>query len=164
MQQAESLSLVPEQVLICCGGGGLSAGCALAIRDASADTAVWLVEPEDFDDTRRSFAAGHRVGNRPEARSICDALQTEQPGEMTFAINRELCAGVLTVSDREVGEAMRFAFRHLKLVVEPGGAVGLAAVLAGRLETRGRVTALVLSGGNVDERLFAQIQQQERAP
>jgi len=158
MAQAQELSMSPDQLLICCGGGGLSAGCAIAVYDAAPDAEVWLVEPEDFDDTRRSFAEGRRVGNRADARSICDALQTALPGEMTFAINRRLARGVVTASDAEVAAAMRFAFRHLKLVVEPGGAVALAALLAGRVATRDRVTAIVLSGGNVDERLFARIQ------
>ena len=158
MDQAAAMDLPPEQVLICCGGGGLSAGCAVAINAKSAATAVYLVEPADFDDTRRSFETGKRVGNDASARSICDALQTEMPGKMTFDINRRLAAGVLTVSDAEVRSAMRFAFRHLKLVVEPGGAVALAALLAGKVDAREKTTAIVLSGGNVDESLFASIQ------
>ena len=158
MEQASEVGLVPDQVLICCGGGGLGSGCAIAIKDRSPGTGVYLVEPKDFDDTRRSFVVGRRVRNEGQARSICDALQTDMPGQMTFDINRKLAEGVLTVTDEEVKEAMRFAFRHLKLVVEPGGAVALAAVLAGKVETRGKVTAVVLSGGNVDTALFAAIQ------
>ena len=158
MEQAAAIDSVPDQVLICCGGGGLSSGSAIAIRDASESTDIYLVEPADFDDTRRSFASGKLEHNDPAARSICDALQTPTPGEMTFDINRRLCAGVLTVTDADVRRAMRFAFRHLKLVVEPGGAVALAAVLAGKVDTEGRTTAIVLSGGNVDEQLFAEIQ------
>ena len=98
------------------------------------------------------------MANDPSARSICDALQTEMPGELTFAINRELASGVLTVTDAEVRSAMRFVFQHLKLVVEPGGAVALAAVLAGKIEVSEKVTAVVLSGGNVDADMFAAIQ------
>lgn len=158
MRQSADFGACPEQVLICCGGGGLSSGCAIAIKAASPDCRVYLVEPEHFDDTRRSFEAGTRVGNDASARSICDALQTATPGKLTFAINQELAEGVLCVSDAEVREAMRFAFRHLKLVVEPGGAVALAALLAGRVDARERVTGIVLSGGNVDEALFADIQ------
>ena len=158
MEQAAEINLVPEQVLICCGGGGLSSGSAIAIHDASEDTAILLVEPADFDDTRRSFETGRLESNDPAARSICDALLTPKPGQMTFDINRRLAKGVVTVTDIEVRRAMRFAFRHLKLVVEPGGAVALAAVLAGKVDTAGRTTAVVLSGGNVDERLFAEIQ------
>jgi len=158
MEQAAELGLVPDQVLICCGGGGLSSGSAIAIHDASEATGIFLVEPADFDDTRRSFETGELQTNDPTARSICDALQTPTPGKMTFDINRRLAEGVVTVTDEEVRRAMRFAFRHLKLVVEPGGAVALAAVLAGKVATAGKTTAVVLSGGNVDERLFAEIQ------
>ncbi|MDH4108065.1 MAG: threonine/serine dehydratase [Gammaproteobacteria bacterium] len=161
MDQALDYGLVPDQVLICCGGGGLGSGCAIAIKARSAETRVYLVEPEDFDDTRRSFEQGRRVRNEGKARSICDALQTDMPGQMTFDINRRLASGVLTVSDDEVREAIRFAFRYLKLVVEPGGAVALAAVLAGKVDTNGKVTAVVLSGGNIDTALFAAIQSED---
>lgn len=157
--QSIDLGSPPDQVMICCGGGGLSSGCAIAIKQMLPDARVYLVEPEDFDDTRRSFATGERQGNDAGARSICDALQTEMPGELTFSINRSLAEGVLTVSDDEVREAMRFAFKHLKLVVEPGGAVALAALLSGKIDARDRTTAIVLSGGNVDVQLFAAIQQ-----
>jgi threonine dehydratase len=159
MRQASALGAVPDQVLVPCGGGGLIAGSALAIKSARAKTAVYPVEPADFDDTARSLASGRRETNRREARSICDALLSDAPGKMTFEINRECLAAGLTVSDDEVREAMRFAFRHLKLVIEPGGAVALAAVLAGKLEVRDRVTVVVLSGGNVDAATFASIQQ-----
>ena len=158
MRQCEEQGRVPDQVLIPCGGGGLSAGSAVAIRDLSPATSVHPVEPEGFDDTRRSLAAGERLSNDPSARSICDALQAGTPGAMTFPINQRLLAEGLVVSDDDVREAMRFAFRHLKLVLEPGGAVALAAVLAGRIETRDRVTVVVLSGGNVDPATFAAIQ------
>lgn len=158
MSQSAAVGLIPDQVLICCGGGGLSAGSAVAIKTTSPDTDVYLVEPEDFDDTLRSMQAGERQRNDKSARSICDALQTETPGKITFAINKRLASGVLTVSDAEVAEAMRFAFQHLKLVVEPGGAAALAAVLAGKIDAKGNVSALVLSGGNVDADLFGAIQ------
>lgn len=158
MAQSAAMGLTPEQVIICCGGGGLSAGSGIAIKAISPQTDVYLVEPVEFDDTLRSMQSGRRMRNDPSARSICDALQTETPGEMTFAINQELASGVLTVTDDEVAHAMRFVFQHLKLVIEPGGAVALAAVLAGKIETRDKITAVVLSGGNVDAELFAAIQ------
>ena len=154
MQQAAELGLVPDQVLVPTSGGGLTAGTALAVRGLAPKAAVYGVEPEAFDDTRRSLAAGTLLPNPPEARSICDALQSSPPGRLTFAINRELLAGVLTVSDREVEAAMARAFRDLKLVVEPGGAVALAAALAGKLPVAGRATAIILSGGNVDPAVF----------
>ena len=161
MEQIAALGVALEQVLICCGGGGLSSGSAIAIKEISPSTDVYLVEPEDFDDTLRSFRSGERKENDASARSICDALQTEMPGVLTFEINRRLASDVLTVTDAEVATAMRFAFAHLKLVVEPGGAVALAAALAGKTETRGKTIAVVLSGGNVDEDLFASIQKGE---
>jgi threonine dehydratase len=154
MQQARELGLTPDQVLAPTSGGGLTAGTAIAVRALAPAAAVYGVEPEAFDDTRRSLAAGKLLNNPPEARSICDALQSSPPGRLTFAINRELLAGVLTVSDREVEAAMARAFRDLKLVVEPGGAVALAAALAGKLPLAGRTTAIILSGGNVDPATF----------
>lgn len=155
---AIDMGLPPDQVLIPCGGGGLSSGSALALKSRLPNVDIYAVEPEDFDDTARSFAANKRVRIDDTARSICDALQTPMPGELTFEINERLLSGVLTVSDAEVRAAIRFAFKNLKLVVEPGGAVALAAILSGKLETRGLTTAIVLSGGNIDVDLFAEIQ------
>ena len=157
-EQAQALNLIPDQVLICCGGGGLSSGSAVALKSRCPDTNVYLVEPQEFDDTARSMRSGERVANRKNASSICDALLTDMPGEMTLAINRQLARDVLLVSDDEVREAMRFAFRSLKLVVEPGGAVALAALLSGKVDAVGKTTAIVLSGGNVDPEMFASIQ------
>ncbi len=145
-----------DQLLCGASGGGLMAGINLVMAERSPQTDVFVVEPEAFDDTARSLAAGARVGHPQGTPSICDALMAPMPGELTFPINRR-CAGALTVSDAEVAEAVAFAFRHLKLVIEPGGAVSLAALLAGRIETRGRTTAIVLSGGNVDPGLFTAI-------
>ncbi len=145
-----------DQLLCGASGGGLMAGINLVMAERSPVTSVLVVEPEAFDDTARSLAAGERVGHPQGRPSICDALMAPMPGELTWPINRRL-AGAVTVSDAEVAEAMRFAFRHLKLVIEPGGAVSLAALLAGKVETQGRTTAIVLSGGNVDPCLYAQI-------
>jgi threonine dehydratase len=121
---------------------------------------VHTVEPEEFDDTARSLASGQRETNADDARSICDALQAHSPGKLTFEINRRLLAEGLAVSDAEVREAMRFAFRHLKLVVEPGGAAALAALLSGKVETAGKTTVVVISGGNVDLEIYAGIQRE----
>ncbi|MEL7187837.1 MAG: threonine/serine dehydratase [Pseudomonadota bacterium] len=148
----------PQIVAIPCGGGGLSSGCAVALKAHFPDVAIHAVEPVDFDDTLRSLQSGERQSIDSDARSICDALQSPSPGELTFAINRELLAGVPVVSDDEVRAAMRFAFQNLKLVVEPGGAVGLAALLCGKLEVRGKTVVVVLSGGNVDVDEYAEIQ------
>ena len=157
-QQAAELGLQVDNLLVCCGGGGLTAGCAIAMHAHFPNARIYTVEPEAFDDTARSLAAGERVANSPAARSICDALLTDRPGQLTYDIMREHITAGLTVSDAEVREAMRFAFRNLKTVVEPGGAVGLAAVLAGKADTAGKTTAIIFSGGNVDVELFASIQ------
>ena len=157
-EQCQETGVSPDQVLVSCSGGGLTAGCAIAIKSLSPDTRLYAVEPEDFDDTRRPLQSGELETNDPEARTICDSLMSSPPGEITFEINRQLLTGALTVSDEEVREAIRFAFRNLKLVVEPGGAAALAAILAGKIETRGKVTVAILSGGNTDAETFASIQ------
>jgi threonine dehydratase len=154
-EDAAAAGLTLDALLVCTGGGGLIAGCALAMEGASPATEIWAVEPEGWDDTARSLAAGERVANAPGGSTLCDALLANKPGELTFAVNRPRLAGGLVVSDAEVLAAITFAFSHLKLVVEPGGAVCLAALLAGKLETSGRVTGLVISGGNVDPAVFA---------
>lgn len=154
MQQAEELGFTPDQVLIGASGGGLVSGSALAIRSLSQATGVYAVEPEAFDDIRRSLAAGRRLTNPPEARTICDALMSSPCGAIPFALMRHHLAGGLAVSDDEVLAAMAYAFRTLKLVIEPGGAVALAAVLAGKLPLAGRTTAIVVTGGNVDPDTF----------
>lgn len=155
-EQAAALGVRPDAVLVCCGGGGLVSGTALALAETASGVPVWCVEPAAFDDTRRSLAAGERLGNPPEARSICDALLSPTPGELTFALNRRLLAGGLAVDDDQVRHAMRTAFEDFKLVVEPGGAVAIAAVLSGQIEISGRIVVVVASGGNVDPGTFAQ--------
>lgn len=151
------LGLSPDVVLSCCGGGGLVAGIATAVSEAVPGARVYAVEPEAFDDTARSLASGERQSNAPGGETICDAIVTQTPGEMTFAINRRLLAGGLTVSDAEVRAAIVYASRHLKLIVEPGGAVALAAILAGRIDLAGRTAVAVLSGGNIDTVLLGDI-------
>jgi threonine dehydratase len=157
VEQAAAIGATLDDVVVCCSGGGLVAGIALAIKALSPGTRVWSAEPEGFDDHRRSLAAGERVRNAPGAHSICDALLAPMPGEITFAVNRQLLSGGLAVSDEEVRAAIGYAARSLKLVVEPGGAVALACVLSGKLATRGRTVAVVLSGGNVDDALLAEV-------
>jgi len=158
MEQAEALGVGPLDQLLCgASGGGLIAGINLSMAALSPGTPVIGVEPEAYNDTLLSLAAGERLTHAPVTRpSICDALMTDRPGELTFPINRRL-DHVVTVSDAEVAEAVAYAFRALKLVVEPGGAVSLAALLAGKVEAKDRTTAIVLSGGNIDPALFADI-------
>ena len=129
----------------------------MALNGLGRRIPVYSVEPAGFDDTARSLASGQRERVAPGATSICDALLAPEPGELTFPINRRLLAGGLSVSDDEVREAMAFAFARLKIVAEPGGAVALAAALSGKVPTRGRTTAVIVSGGNVDPDLFAEI-------
>jgi len=157
-EQSMALGLPVDQVLICCGGGGLTSGSAIALRARLPEVVIYTVEPEHYDDTARSLASGERMSVSTSAPSICDALLTDSPGAMTFDIMRRLVGGGLAVTEDEIKAAMRFAFRHLKLVVEPGGAAALAAVLAGKVDTSGKTTAVVLSGGNVDHELYASIQ------
>jgi len=135
------------------GGGGLIAGCATVV----APTRVVGVEPEDGDDTKRSLAAGEPV-EIPVSRSIADALQVPKPGQLTFSINRELLEGVATVSDQELIDAMRFLFERMKLVAEPGGAAGIAALLAGKVATEsGTTIGVIVSGGNIGAARFAEL-------
>src|SRR6266404_7573959 len=145
-----ALGLVPDIVVAPASGGGLIAGVATAIKARYPQASLIVGEPEGFDDHMRSLRAGKREPHHAEGRTICDALMATVPGEITFAINRRLLTQGVTATDAEVGAAVAFVFREFKLVVEPGGAVGLAALLAGHIETKGKNVVLVLSGGNVD--------------
>ncbi|MEQ8249282.1 MAG: threonine/serine dehydratase [Alphaproteobacteria bacterium] len=158
LEIAEDLTaaeIVPDAVLVPCGGGGLLAGTATAIKKRFPHAAVYGVEPAGFDDTVRSLAAGSPVANQPGARTICDALMVPEPGALTFAVNRTLLTGAVAVDDGAVRGAMAAAFEHLKVVAEPGGAVALAALLAGAVDLRGKTVVVVASGGNVDPATFA---------
>ncbi|MDY0872529.1 threonine ammonia-lyase [Dongia rigui] len=152
--QVKALGTVPDLVIAPCSGGGLVGGVATAVKDAFPNTAVYAAEPAGYDDLNRSLAAGERLPNKPTAPSICDALMAQTPGALTFPIHRKLLAGSKVVSDDAVLDAMSFAQRHLKLVVEPGGAAGLAAVLAMRGELKGRTAVVICSGGNADPEMI----------
>ena len=152
-----ALSLTPDIVVAPASGGGLIAGVATAVKARYPKAIIMSGEPEAFDDHARSLRAGKRESHQAEGRTICDALMASIPGEITFAINSRLLAQGITASDSEVAIAVWFAFRELKLGVEPGGAVGLAALLAGRIDGRGKNVVIVLSGGNVDADLFAKL-------
>jgi len=157
MRQAQEQGVTPDCLLAPCGGGGLIAGLALAAKHLNPDIEVFAVEPEGFDDHARSLASGERERNEAVSGSICDALLAPMPGELTFQVNIKLLSGALTVTDEEVRDAIRFAFNELKLVLEPGGAVALAALLNGHIEVKDRTVALILSGGNIDGDQFADI-------
>jgi len=152
-----ALGITPDIVVAPVSGGGLIAGVATAIKAHFPQAVLMSAEPEAFDDHARSLRAGKREAHSSNGRTICDALMASIPGEITFAINSRLLTKGLTASDAEVGTAVGFAFRELKLVVEPGGAVGLAALLAGRIDIGGKNVVIVLSGGNVDEDLYAKL-------
>jgi threonine dehydratase len=154
-QQCQAMGVTPDAVVVCCGGGGLVSGTALALSGALPGVPVYAAEPVGFDDTKRSLEAGTRIKNDPNARSICDALLAPTPGEMTFALNSKLLKGGFAVTDEEVKRAMATLFQEFKLVAEPGGAVAATAVLAGKLPIKGKTVVAVVSGGNVDPATFS---------
>lgn len=155
--QCDALGVVPDLAVVCVGGGGLIAGSGLALRHRFPDIALHAAEPLGFDDHARSLVLGERVANPPGAESICDALLAAEPGRLTFAVNHRLLTSGVSVSDDEVRHAMRTAFALLRVVVEPGGAVALAAILAGKVNVAGKTALLTFSGGNVDPGLFAAV-------
>jgi len=146
-----------DQLLVPTGGGGLIGGSGLVFEEKMPKAKIYSVEPEMFDDYRASLQAGEIVTNKETIGSICDALMSPRSGRLTFAVNQPRLSGGLAVSDDEVRQAMKFAFERLKLVVEPGGAVALAAILSGKKDCRDKNTAIILSGGNVDAKLFAEM-------
>lgn len=150
-----ALKATPDLVLAPASGGGLIAGIALAVTEKHPGARIIAVEPAGFDDHARSFRAGKREKNAKLSGSICDALLAPIPGEITFEITRRLVGEAVSVTDDEARAAMAFGFRELKLVLEPGGAVALAALLADKLDAADRNVVLVLSGGNVDAATFA---------
>jgi threonine dehydratase len=151
------LGLVPDVVVVTASGGGLTAGIALAISARVPAVKLYTAEPQGFDDHARSFRSGQREQNAALSGTICDALMARMPGELTFAINRALVGAGVVASDDEVAAAVAFAFYELKLVVEPGGAVALAALMTGKVDVTGKVAVAVLSGGNVDPELFSRL-------
>jgi threonine dehydratase len=156
-EDMEKLGLTPDIVVAPASGGGLIAGVACAVKARFPLAEMIVAEPEAFNDHTISLRAGKREAHSGEGRTICDALMAAMPGELTFAINSKLLSRGITASDAEVADAVGFAYRELKLVVEPGGAVGLAALLAGRIDAAGKNVVIVLSGGNVDAELYARL-------
>ena len=156
LEQGRAAGADITQVLVNCGGGGLVAGIATAMKARLPAIEIFAVEPDDFNDTMRSLASGVRESVGTSAKSICDALLTPSPGELTFPINLRLLSGGLSVSDEQVRTAMRFAFEKMKLVIEPGGAVSLAALLHGVAPQTSGDCAIVVSGSNVDAATFSE--------
>lgn len=153
-EDAMALGIETADVLVCCGGGGLTSGIALALEADAPGLRARPVEPEGFDDVARSLASGRIVRNAHGARGLCDAIVTPQPGDMTFPIMQRLCGPGLVVSEDEALHAMALAFSRLKLVAEPGGAVALAAALFHGDEIAGDTVICTISGGNVDALVF----------
>jgi threonine dehydratase len=146
-----------DALVVPVGGGGLIAGCATAVKGLVQGVGVIGVEPEAGDDHHRSLEAGERVRLPEVPATIADGLMAQTPGELTFDVNRRLVDEVVTVTDGEIVEAMRLLFERMKVVVEPSGAVGVAALLSGRVDAGGRRVGVVLSGGNVDAGRFAEL-------
>lgn len=164
MQQMEEQGAVPDAVLSPCGGGGLLAGLSTAVKGTNATTRVYGVEPENYDDHSLSKTAASRVKINPTSGTSCDALMATQPGEITWSINSRTVDDFLVVSEEQIAHAISFAFRYLKLVVEPGGAVALAALLSAKLDVEGETVAIVLSGGNIDPMDHARCLQDHPSP
>jgi len=154
-RQLEGRGAAADILLCPVSGGGLIGGVGLAFGALSPHTRLYAVEPEGYDDHARSLAAGRPVTVKPQRASLLDALMAPAPGDLTFALNGKRLSGALAVSDDEALAAMAFAFRHLKLVLEPGGASALAAILTGKLDVRGQTVVIVASGGNVDAAVYA---------
>ncbi len=149
-EQAAEHGVTEADVLICCGGGGLTAGISLALEARAPGLRPRPAEPENYDDTARSLRSGQRERNATEAGGLCDAILTPAPGELTFPILQRLCGPGLSVSDDEVLQAMKLALSHLKVIAEPGGAVALAAALFRKDQIAGDVVICTISGGNLD--------------
>ncbi|MBL4758383.1 MAG: threonine/serine dehydratase [Rhizobiales bacterium] len=150
LQDCAAHDIKLDAILVPCGGGGLTAGTILAVQGLAPDVSVYTVEPEGFDDTMRSLASGTIEHNAALTGSICDALLSPSPGDLTFSINGQALAGGLVISDAAALAAVRFAAQELKLIVEPGGAAALAALLSGVYSVEGKTVAIILSGGNID--------------
>ncbi len=157
LDQAQAIGATLDAIIAPCSGGGLSSGIATAVKAISPATQCFAAEPAGFDDLARSLASGTIQRNERLTGSFCDALLAPSPGNYTFALARKHLTDSLVATDEEVGAAMELAFRELKLVVEPGGAVGLACVLNGRLPINGRTVCVVCSGGNVDGAVFQSV-------
>ncbi|PKP82389.1 MAG: pyridoxal-5'-phosphate-dependent protein [Alphaproteobacteria bacterium HGW-Alphaproteobacteria-18] len=157
-RQAEAMGKPLDHLISPAGGGGLINGVALAFGQLSPATQIWAAEPEAHDDWARSLEAGEILANAPGTRSICDAILTPKPGNLTFALGQRQLAGGLRVSDEDVRQAMRMAFRYLRVVAEPGGSAALAAALKGVPEgMKGKRIGIIVSGGNVDVAQYAAI-------
>lgn len=157
VEDIQAMGLSIDRLLTPAGGGGLTSGLSISIHDTFPNAKIHTVEPENFDDFRRSLEAGEILSNEKLTGSICDAVLTPEPGTLTFEIVKRHCSEGLVVSDASVCEAMRFAFEEFKLVVEPGAAAALAALLDAGKKYQEEIIVVMLSGGNADPELFSKI-------
>jgi len=156
-EQVEAMGAKLDMLLGPCSGGGMIGGCAIAMRGLSRQTQVYCVEPEGYDDTTRSLAAGRRIELTSNPGSICDGLLVEAPGSITFEILRTHLAGGFVVADADVERAVKLAFDEYKAVIEPSGAIGLAAIIADPARFKGQTVGIIATGGNVDSDAFARM-------
>ncbi len=154
IEQLNEINVTPDIVLCCCGGGGLIAGISTAIKEKFQNAKIYSVEPENFDDTKKSLKENYIIPNSMKHNSICDALLADKPGKITFEINKLNLTSGLSVSDKEALIAMNTAFKYLKIVLEPGGAVALAAAIFKKIDIRDKNVLVIASGGNVDKDIF----------
>ena len=148
------LKITPDLYVCCCGGGGLTAGTTTYFKSIYHKISAFCVEPEDFDDTKKSLECGERKRNSEHSYSICDALLANEPGELTFEINKILLDGGITVTDREVKDTIIFLAEHLKIICEPGGAVAAAAIINEKINIKNKNVIVMISGGNIDAEMF----------
>ena len=154
VEQLKEINVIPDIVLCCCGGGGLIAGVSTSIKANYPNAQIYSVEPENFDDTKKSLEADMIVENTMQHLSICDALLANKPGNITFEINRKNLSGGISVSDTESLIAMKIAYKYFKIVLEPGGAVALAAAISKKIDIKNKNVLVIASGGNVDSDIF----------
>ena len=153
-QQTTAMGVRPDAILCCCGGGGLIAGLSIAVHAHMPDVKIWSAEPEFYDDTKRSLETGRIETADLSHQSICDAIVTPEPGQLTFPINQQHLSGGAVVSDKMTLRTIATLFKHLKIIVEPGGAVAVAAALNNQHPTDAGVIVAVASGGNIDADMF----------
>ncbi len=153
-QQADYMNISIDDLLCPAGGGGLMSGICIAIKSRSPLTRLWFAEPEHYDDMQQSLAAGHAVAITPGEPTLCDAIATPRPGDITFEIIKNTASGGFVVCDREIVDAMAVLFDRMKLVAEPGGSAALAALMQQRERFSGKTVVVVVSGGNVDRGVF----------
>ncbi len=157
VKDLNELSLIPDIYLCCCGGGGLIAGTSTYLKNVFPNIKCYSVEPEEFNDTKLSLEKRKIVKNKPDAKSFCDALLASQPGDITFSINKKNLIGGLTVTDDEVKKTIILLAEHLKLVIEPGGAVAATAALTNKINLKNKNVVVMLSGGNIDSDIFSNL-------